>query len=124
MVKDKFKVGEKCEIDGVKGVVLDMKGNKATVYVLDGAGAGETKFIEIKNIQSTDQGTAELKKAVADMTDEELKSMLASIRRDRAGVTGRVKRGKVSRNVAAQASKMGLKIPDDMQSRRKGFVRI
>ena len=119
-----FKVGEKCEIDGTKGIVLDLKGNIASVYVLDGANAGQTKMIEVKEIKSMDKGTAELQKSLSGMSDDELKLMLGNIRRERTGVTGRVKRGKVARNVANQASKMGLKIPEDRVSRRKGFERI
>jgi hypothetical protein len=99
-----FKVGEKVEVEGVKGVVLAMKDNVASVYVLDGAGAGQTKMIEVKGIRSMEQGAAEVKKSLAGMSDEELKQMLAGIRRERTGVTGRVKRGKVARNVANQAS--------------------
>lgn len=119
-----FKVGEKVEIEGVKGVVLAMKGNIASVYVLDGAGAGNTKMIEVKDIRSMEQGAAEVKKSLAGMSDDDLKKMLADIRRERTGVSGRVKRGKVARNVAQQASKMGLKMPKEMVSRRKGFERI
>ena len=122
---DEFKVGERSTIDGVKGVVLAMKDNVASVYVLDGAGAGNTKMIEVKEIKSMEKGAAELKASLADMSDDELKAMLTGIRRERTGVSGRVRRGKVARNVANQASKMGLKMPEEMVSQsRKGFKRI
>ena len=119
-----FKVGERCEIEGVRGVVLAMKNNVASVYVLDGANAGSTKMIEIKNVKSMEKGEEELKKTLAGMSDEELKAMLSGIRRERTGVAGRVRRTKVSRDVAKQASKMGMKIPAARIARRKGFERI